>query len=109
MTIKNVFIFITTGECIAQPKLCTKGLSVGLQIEFDENNEQNDNLQFIFDSGAYSGEGVSVYRHLGKYFFEVADGKERWKVRIVTFLSKSRSSFLQIVIKHYNVSILLLF
>ena len=75
-----MFKFLLQGECIAQPKLCTKGLSVGLQIKFEDVNEQNDNLEFIFDSGAYSGEGVSVYRRLGKCFFEVADGKDKWKV-----------------------------
>jgi len=38
-------------------------------------------LEFIFDSGALNGNGVSVYRLDGKYYFEVANGKSKWKVR----------------------------
>ncbi|XP_066925400.1 mucin-2-like [Clytia hemisphaerica] len=68
------------GQCIAQPKHCTKGLSVGLQLNFDKKSDaKSQELEFIFDSGAVHGEGVSVYVQSNKYHFEVSNGIYRWK------------------------------
>ncbi|XP_065069333.1 putative uncharacterized protein DDB_G0282133 [Rhopilema esculentum] len=68
-----------TGSCIAQPDKCTNGLSVAMRVKLSGNASVSQSPQFLFDSGGFNGQGVSLYLKNGELYGEVADKKRFWR------------------------------
>ena len=78
--------FLTTDmsatDCVMDPGLCTKGLSVGMNLKFDQSVKDYKEPRYLIDTGAQSSQtrGISVYVKDGKIFFTLAISQKVWEV-----------------------------
>ena len=69
--------FLTTDmagtDCIMDPALCTKGLSIGMSLKFDQSAKNYKEPRYLIDTGAQSSQtrGISMYVKDGKIFFKL--------------------------------------
>ena len=72
---------LPAGSCIAQPQKCTNGLSVVMRAKImSPSATDNTTVRFLFDSGGFNGEGVSLYTKGEDIVSEVADKSKFWRV-----------------------------
>ena len=80
---------LPAGSCIAQPQKCTNGLSMVMRAKIiSSNTKDNTSVRFLFDSGGFNGEGVSLYTKGEDIISEVADKSKFWRVRWSFFTSR---------------------
>lgn len=78
--------FLTTDmsvtDCVMDPALCTKGLSIGMNLKFDQSAKEYKEPRYLIDTGAQSSQtrGVSLYVKDGKIFFTLAISQKVWEV-----------------------------
>lgn len=79
--------FLTTDmsmtDCLSDPALCSKGLSLGMTVKFDQSVKEYKEPRYLLDTGAQSSQtrGVSLYVKDGKVFFNLAISQKTWQVR----------------------------
>ena len=68
--------FLTTDmsntDCLMDPALCGKGLSLGMSVKFDKSVNDYKEPRYLLDTGAQSSQtrGVSMYTKEGKVFLQ---------------------------------------
>ena len=78
--------FLTTdmsaNDCVMNPALCPKGLSVGMNLKFDQSVKSYKEPRYLIDTGAQSSQtrGISIYVKDGKLFFTLAISQKVWEV-----------------------------
>lgn len=78
--------FLTTDmsatDCVMDPALCTKGLSIGMNLKFDQSAKEYKEPRYLIDTGAQSSQtrGVSLYVKDRKIFFTLAISQKVWEV-----------------------------
>lgn len=78
--------FLTTdmsaNDCVMNPALCPKGLSVGMNLKFDQSVKTYKEPRYLIDTGAQSSQtrGISIYVKDGKVFFTLAISQKVWEV-----------------------------
>ena len=83
--------FLTTDmastDCVMDPSLCMKGLSIGMNLKFDQSAKDYKEPRYLIDTGAQSSQtrGVSMYVKDGKIFFKLAISQKVWEVRWKSF------------------------
>ena len=68
---------------MAETRFCPNGLSLAVRIKFDASVDSfvlDSQPKFIFDSGGYTGEGVSLYTQNGQLVGVVEARKKIWTV-----------------------------
>ena len=79
--------FLTTDmsatDCLIDPTLCSKGLSIGMNVMFDKSVNEYKDPRYLLDTGAQSSQtrGVSMYIKDGRLFFNLAISQKSWEVR----------------------------
>ena len=82
--------FLTTdmsaNDCVMNPALCPKGLSVGMNLKFDQSVKTYKEPRYLIDTGAQSSQtrGISIYVKDGKVFFTLAISQKVWEVSMKT-------------------------
>ena len=90
--------FLTTDmsmtDCLSDPALCSKGLSLGMTVKFDQSVKEYKEPRYLLDTGAQSSQtrGVSLYVKDGKVFFNLAISQKTWQVRKSNFKWQSSAS-----------------
>lgn len=71
-------------DCLVDPALCGKGLSLGMSVKFDKSVNDSKEPRYLLDTGAQSSQtrGVSMYIKEGKVFFNLAISQKSWEVGI---------------------------
>lgn len=83
--------FLTTDmastDCVMDPALCMKGLSIGMNLKFDQSMKDYKEPRYLIDTGAQSSQtrGVSMYVKDGKIYFKLAISQKVWEVRCKQF------------------------
>nr|XP_058946642.1 uncharacterized protein LOC131774603 [Pocillopora verrucosa] len=78
--------FLTTDmastDCVMDPALCMKGLSIGMNLKFDQSIKDYKEPRYLIDTGAQSSQtrGVSMYVKDGKIYFKLAISQKVWEV-----------------------------
>ena len=79
--------FLTTDmsatDCLMDPGLCSyKGLSIGMNLKFEQSVKDYKEPRYLIDTGAQSSQtrGVSMYIKDGKVFFTLAISQKVWEV-----------------------------
>ena len=69
-------------DCLMDPALCSKGLSLGMTVKFDQSVKDYKEPRYLLDTGAKSSQtrGVSIYVKDGKLFFNLAISQKAWEV-----------------------------
>lgn len=83
--------FLTTdmsaNDCVMNPALCPKGLSIGMNLKFDQSVKDYKEPRYLIDTGAQSSQtrGISIYVKDGKVFFTLAISQKVWEVSMKQF------------------------
>lgn len=86
--------FLTTDmsatDCLMDPTLCNKGLSIGMNVMFDKSVNEYKDPRYLLDTGAQSSQtrGVSMYIKDGRLFFNLAISQKSWEVRCWVVVAK---------------------
>ena len=78
--------FLTTDmsmtDCLMDPTLCAKGLSIGMNVKFDNSVKDYKETRYLLDTGAQSSQtrGVSFYIKDARVFFNLAISQKSWEV-----------------------------
>lgn len=93
--------FLTTDmastDCVMDPALCMKGLSIGMNLKFDQSMKDYKEPRYLIDTGAQSSQtrGVSMYVKDGKIYFKLAISQKVWEVRCKQFEMGMERVFLE--------------
>lgn len=82
------------GRCIAEPHLCSAGLSIAIRLKFDAESGRlslGNAIKYIFDTGGHFGNGISVFLRNEKVFVEVGSKGSVWQVSGKNFQTKIHS------------------
>lgn len=83
-------------DCVMDPALCTKGLSIGMSLKFDQSAKDYKEPKYLIDTGAQSSQtrGVSMFVKDGKIFFTLAISQKVWEVRKKQFENITMLNFI---------------